>query len=106
MKRRQFDLEFKRKAVARVINGESGEAVATDLNISPSMVYTWKRKLKKLDRKVKKKKAPNKVASAIVLLQHAREAAIQQVTEDPTRFDDPVYGLAMMALRTLEGKSE
>lgn len=107
MKRRKFDLDFKRKAVARITNGETKIAVAKDLGIVESVLYNWVKKFKKDVKKVKaKKKSPNKMATAIVLLHHARDAAIKEVAENPERFDDPVYGLAMMALRTLEGNAE
>lgn len=108
MKRRKFDLDFKRKAVARVTNGESAKTVTDELGIAPSMLYNWRRKFTKAQKKEKRaaKKKPNKLANAIILLHHARDAAVKEVAENPDRFDDPVYGLAMMALRTLEGKSD
>jgi transposase-like protein len=106
MKRRKFDTEFKRKVVARLLNGESRAAVSKDLGIVASVLYNWVKKFKKETKKRVAKKKPNKLANAIILLHHARDAAVKEVAENPDRFDDPVYGLAMMALRTLEGTSE
>lgn len=107
MKRRKFSMEEKQAAVARHEKGETVKSITEDLKIAGSVFYNWTKKVKGIAKKAKAKskakKAPNKVATAIVYLHHARDAAVLQVTENPDRFDDPVYGLAMMALRTLEG---
>jgi transposase-like protein len=111
MKRRKFDLETKRKAVARRQNGESRKAIIEDLKIAGSVLDRWTREFGKEEKKAKppRKKIhrkPDRKATAIVLLRHARDAAVLQITENPEMFDDPVYGLAMMALRALEGTNE
>lgn len=105
MSKKTYSLDFKRRAVARLSNGQNAKDIAKKLKIMPSMLYAWRKKLAKLEKTkvVKAAKVPS-AHDAIVYLRHARDAAVVQVTQDPTRFDDPVYQLAMMALRTLEGK--
>jgi transposase-like protein len=107
--RKQYDEETKRKVVAERANGVPIKEIVAKYGVHESQIYAWRKKFgtnkPKASKKIKKK-SPNKVASAIVLLNHARDAAIKQVSETPERFDDPVYGLAMMALRTLEGKND
>jgi transposase len=108
----EYDEETKRKIAAEKVNGVSLKALKEKYNLKhDSLVYNWVKKYYPKKAKTKastkpKKKSPNKMATAIVLLNHARDAAIKQVKETPERFDDPVYGLAMMALRTLEGKND
>jgi hypothetical protein len=86
--------------------GERRIDVAKDLKIMPSMLYNWGKKFKPTPKKKAINKSPNKMATAIVYLHHARDAAVVQITQDPQRFDDPVYQFAMMALKALEGKND
>jgi transposase-like protein len=101
MKRKTYTDEFKREVIARVKAGERTSAVAGDLKLRPNLISSWMKQLGG------KKKAVNKLSNvhgAIVYLRHARTAAVVQITQDPNRWDDPVYQFAMMALRALEGK--
>lgn len=113
--RKKWDEETKKKIVAEKLNGIPIKEIKEKYGIkADSQIYDWvaqakgtkKKKKVKASTKVKRKKSPNRMASAIVLLNHARDAALKEVKANPDRFDDPVYGLAMMALRTLEGQSD
>lgn len=110
MKQRKiWDEETKKKVVAEKLNRVSVAVIQEKYGIpSPSQIYDWVRQAKGTKKKnkpkatkvkVKAKKAPNKMASAIILLNHARD--IEGSDPESLRI---VYGLAMMALRTLEGR--
>lgn len=104
MKRRIWDEETKRKVIAEKLNGGSLKEIKTKYGIvHDSTIYAWVAEAKKGEKPAKQKpkvhkKSPNRMAAAIVLLNHARQ--IEGSDPESLRI---VYGLAMMALRTFEG---
>lgn len=44
LKRKKYTAEFRQEAVRRMLAGASGEQVARDLGISPSMAHNWRNK--------------------------------------------------------------
>ena len=42
--RRKFDNDFKRNAVQKVLDGQSGASVARELGIGENLIYKWKKK--------------------------------------------------------------
>lgn len=122
MTRRIFTKAYKRRAVRRVEGGQSIMAVAKKLDVVDSVLRRWVKNTKELghvskERGSYKKKTPKskrmngskngpKMPSimAIAYLRHARDAMVIQITQDPQRFDDPVYRLTISALEALEGR--
>lgn len=110
MKTKRYDEETKRKVVAEKLNGVPLKEIQTKYGVSESNVYAWVAKSKKKAKKEKviqakqNKKSPNPLATMIIFLNHAREAAKEEVKANPERIDDPVYMLAMMALQAGKGK--
>ena len=130
--RRTFTIKFKQRAVERVTKQGMGlREAARKAGVVDSVLSRWRKNMRETgdpDRriptkhtkpiakkakpyKLKKKqranglaKVPGPTQEAIIYLHHAREAALTQVTRDPQRFDDPVYQMAMAALRALEGR--
>jgi len=97
MKRKVYSEDFKRKAVARLAH-EYGSVIAKDLNIHNSMLYNWKKKLKKKSATSKPKDAKKPaidvhVQSAIVYLRKGCKHDKPRITRL----------MAELALAALEG---
>lgn len=105
--KRRFSGVTKVAAVTEWESGASFKKVCARYKISSGMLSNWKKWVKK-HTKLKPAKVKTSgsggMHEAIILLRHARDAAVVQITQDPQRFDDPVYSLAMSALRALEAK--
>jgi transposase-like protein len=82
MKRRILSKDFKRKAVARYLNGEAPSSITKDLKISSSMLYKWMTDTKK-DDAVTPKKSPTNGATAVVLIQVTSEGVSLEKVEFP-----------------------
>jgi transposase-like protein len=99
MKRKQYSLDFKRKALARVANGESQEAVAQDLKLSTtSLLYKWKQRIGK-EKAVMT--ADSREKDAIVYLKHARVAMTEELRKGSVRELSKSNLLSLLALETL-----
>lgn len=110
MTRRKFTDNFKRKAVAQLATMRAVD-LEKKLRISSSVLSNWKKRFggEVVNPKrhppivITRPKSSDKVATAVVLLNHARDAAIKEIKLNPERFDDPVYRLAMAARDVLNG---
>lgn len=109
-KPKRFTLEFKKKAVERLISGEKHLPLCKKIGINPSTIYYWKKQLADPPTSGRGKhpeasKANGHARDAIIYLRHARTAMIRQVVEEKDKLENPVYMFALMALNALEGRS-
>jgi len=103
MKKKHYTLDFKRRAVARLTNGEKPTEVAAKLKIADSMLYNWRKKLQLSEFKQKKPpQSTGDVKSAIVYLNHAKEEMTNELKTGKLKKLSKSNLYALLALDSLE----
>lgn len=97
--KRNFTEGFKLKVVRRIEEGEPVRAIAKELDVGNSLLYTWKSKLGSAKAKTNgAAPADNRHKDAIVYLRHARDTmgSVKKLNRSQL--------LTLLALDVLEGK--
>ena len=109
MTRRQWTMEEKRAAVARLEAGEKAKDIITELHIGNAMLYKWRKELRssrprKGEEKRKAKAEFVPLHEVTALLKQAQRALSAGLVSGKVKALDRAHLLMLLALSTLEGE--